>query len=356
MQKRETLSRKITDFLHRVGRRRLWIQTHDIPDPDALASAEAFRVVAAHFGVGAKIVCNGFPHRRENKVLIKECKIPLLPLESVRIRASSRPAWAFIDCLPGGGNVTLHPSAPGDLFFAIDHHGKPDRKLKNDSNGLVVVEPDVGATASLMGKVLLELEVPFPPRLASALSYAIITDTQDFSRGVSGVDLEVYSALFPFTNQKIISRLRNVTKPRFYFTTVHRALENAFSYRHVAWAYIGEVRTGESVAEMADFILSCERITWSLALGHTSDRLYISIRSSQPKARCARVIHRLIRGFHGTVGGHNEFAGGFVFLEKPDDPDEIADELVKRFVRITLRLPRSAEAPQGTPFVVTERA
>lgn len=351
MARTDTITKKISDFLRCVGRRRLWIQTHDIPDPDAIAAAEALRVIAREHGVHARIVCNGLPARRQNRVLLSECKIRIHPLESVKIRSAARSAWAYIDCLPGGGNVTMHQLAPGDLYMAIDHHKRPDIYRKEDPKIFIAVDPSVGATATMLAKALFRLEVPFPPRLASAISYAIITDTQDFSRGATEADLEMYSSLFPFTNQRIISRLRNVSKPRRYFRIVHSALENTFTYRYVAWAFVGEVLTGESVAEMADFILSCERITWALALGYTQDRLFISLRSSQPKARCARLIHRLVDDLHGTVGGHNEFAGGFLFLDGDSDTTMLADLLIRRFVRIVLRLKKSAEDPEGSPLV-----
>jgi nanoRNase/pAp phosphatase (c-di-AMP/oligoRNAs hydrolase) len=345
------VTHRIADFLEKIGNRKLWIQTHDIPDPDALASAEALRIIARSFNIRAQIVCNGLPHRRENKAMITKCAIHLRPLESVRIRSSARYAWAFIDCLPGRGNVTLNPYAPGDIYLAIDHHGKPGLSIRADKNAFIIHEPGVGATATLLGKALLQLEIPFPPRLASAISYAIITDTQDFSRGASETDLETYAALFPYANQRIISSLRTVPKPREYFRILHRALDNAAHYRHVAWANIGSVASGESVAEVADFILSGERITWSLALGYTVGRLLLSIRSSQKDARCSRVIHRIIRGFDGTAGGHNEFAGGFIRLDKDSDPDAVAEGVIRLYVGEALRLKKSADIPSGTPLV-----
>lgn len=351
MMKRDVSIKKVSDFLRRIGRRKLWIQTHDIPDPDAIASAEALRVIARDFGLNASIVINGFPNRRENTALIKECKIHLKPLESLRIRSAEQSAWAYVDCLPYKGNVTMHPLAPGDLYLAIDHHGKPETDEKNGVRPFIIHEPGVGATATLLTRMLLRMHVPFPPRLASALSYAIITDTLDFSREVSEADLEMYSALFPYTNQKIISRLRNAPKTREYFQIMHRALENASFYRNIAWADIGVVQSGESVAEMADLILSTERITWSLALGHNEGKMFLSLRSSQPKSRCSRVIHRIVRDLSGTVGGHNEFAGGFVFLEKGDDPTEVADTVTGHFLRTVLHLSKKADIPEGTPLV-----
>ncbi|HUT62738.1 MAG TPA: hypothetical protein VMZ04_02160 [Anaerolineae bacterium] len=351
MARRDSLKRNIKDFFELIVGRQLWIQTHDIPDPDALASAEAFRIIARYFGVSGRIVLNGFPNRRENRALIQECKIKTRPLESVKIRFALRSAWAFVDCLPGSGNVTLHPLAPGDIFMAIDHHVKAVNSWSDYPHAFITVNRTAGATATLIGKLLLELEIPFPPRLASALSYAIITDTQDFSRGASEVDLDMYAALFPLTNQKIISRLRNVTKPKQYFNIVHRSLANTYVYRHLAWVFIGEVESGESAAEMADFILSCERITWALALGNNPEKIFLSLRSSNPYARCEKIIHKLVPHSQSTVGGHNQFAGGYIIFDKTTDPNELADILVKRFVRLILRLPKSAEDPVGNLLV-----
>ncbi len=349
--KKNVSSVKVTEFLERVKGRRLLIQTHDVPDPDAIASAEAFRFIARAFDIKARIIAHGFPNRRENRALLRECKITVRPLETVKIQKPSRYAWVFIDCLPGRGNVTLHPHAPGDIFLAIDHHTEPETFSKQKGHGIYITDTNTGATASILSRILLDLDIPFPPRLASALSYAIITDTMDFSRGATQADLDSFSALFTKTNQKIISRLINVSKPRQYFSKVHASLANANFYRHVSWVFIGEVESGEIVAEMADFILSCERITWSLALGYNSDRLYLSIRSVNSKAQCGRVIHKLIEKHKGAASGHDLFAGGFIELDTPDDAVEVADIIIKRFIRIILRIPLSMDLPDGTPLV-----
>lgn len=350
------LIRKITEFMRLAKNRRLLIQTHDIPDPDAIASGEAFRLIAVHFGMKATLVANGLPQRRENKTLLQECLITLKPLDSVVIRDTSRYAWVYIDCLPYGGNVTMHPAAPGDLCMAIDHHGHHHLSQEQASNPFLVVEPDAGATATLLGEVLIEMGIPFTARLASAISYAIISDTQDFSRGASKTDLEVYASIFPHTDQRIISRIRNARKSRRYFRTVHKCLECALTCRNITWTWLGEVESGEIVAEMADFILSLENITWSLALGHTKDRMFLSMRSSSPTASCAKAIRRLVPFSPFTVGGHDLFAGGFIPIDHVEDIDEMADFLIERFIRHVLRIPASQAVPKGTPLIGSKRS
>ncbi len=343
----------VTGFFERVKNRRLYIQTHDVPDPDAAASAEAFRIIAKSFGLYGRIIANGFPNRRENKTLLKECHINIRPLDDVKIRNPNRYAWVYVDCRPGGGNVTLHQTAPGDLFLSIDHHIAKSLQAKMEKHGTFIMETSAGATSTIMGQVLFELGIPFPPRLAAALSYAIITDTMDFSRGSTKADLDLFTRLAPKTNQKIISRLRNVSKPRDYFRIMHNSIENTMIYRHLAWVYIGKVKTGEIVAEMADYILSCERITWSMAIGMSGDRMYLSLRSSAPKAHCETVIHRIASGHNGAVGGHDHYAGGYILLDEIDraDPEIAAKRLSDRFMRSILRIPRIEEVPSGSPLI-----
>ena len=354
MSAMEHLIPRISEFMNLAGGRHLLVQTHDIPDPDAIASAEAFRVIAVHFGVKASLVANGLPQRRENRTLLRECMISLRPLESLVVRNPGRYAWAFIDCLPGEGNVTLHPSAPGDLYIAIDHHGHPHLTRNQPSGNFLIVEPESGATATLLGELLIELGIPFSEKLASAMSYAIISDTQDFSRGASKTDLEVYAAIFPYTDQRIISRIRNTRKSRRYFSTVHRCLEHTSVYRNMAWTWIGEVESGEIVAEMADFILGLDHVVWTLALGHTSDRMFLSMRSSDQTADCAKMIRKLVPFSPFTVGGHDRFAGGFIPVDHVDDIDEMAEFLIERFIRQVLKIPASRPVPSGRGLIEKE--
>jgi nanoRNase/pAp phosphatase (c-di-AMP/oligoRNAs hydrolase) len=341
--------RKVDEFFDAAAGRRLVIQVHDVPDPDALASAEAFRAIASARGFHSMIVAHGFPQRRENRALIKACGIAIRSLDSIHIVTPGRYAWVYVDCLPGNGNLTLHEQAPGDLFLAIDHHAWAHRR-EFEGKSIYITDSTAGATATIMTRLLIDHDIEMTSKLASALSYAIITDTMDFSRGETQADLESFGALFPLTNQRIISRLRNVTKPRQYFRTVHHSLDNAAVYRHAAWVYCGEVGGGEIVAEMADFILSCERITWALAIGRCGLRLFMSMRSSNPKAHCGLMIGRVLAHMKGAVGGHDQFAGGYVELDAPGDADAAASEIIERFVRILYRIPHLRPVPPGSPL------
>jgi hypothetical protein len=74
--------------------------------------------------------------------------------------------------------------------------------------------------------------------------------------------------------------------------------------------------------------------TWVLSTGTYGDRLYLSIRTSNPRANAGNLIRKLI-GRRGKGGGHGTMAGGFLDL-----PENVADggralerQLAQRFAR-----------------------
>jgi hypothetical protein len=127
-------------------------------------------------------------------------------------------------------------------------------------------------------------------------------------------------------------------------------------YRNVAWTWIGKVENGEIVAEMADFILTLEHIEWSLALGHTTDRMFLSMRSTSPSASCAKMIRKLVPFSPFTVGGHDRFAGGFILVDHMDDIEEMAEFLIERFIHQLLKIPVSQPMPKAAPLIRLEKS
>ena len=63
------------------------------------------------------------------------------------------------------------------------------------------------------------------------------------------------------------------------------------------------------IHQMADLLLRFERRSWSLCIGRTDEYILLSLRSSNVRARCGKMISRLVRG-KGHAGGHDMVAGG----------------------------------------------
>lgn len=160
---------------------------------------------------------------------------------------------------------------------------------------------------------LKQAGVDIPPWLASAMAYAIETETLAFTRPATEQDRLAYAALIAAGNLRMIGAIRNAPLSRTHFTQLKDAIANARLYGHVAWTHLSEAEPPELVAEVADLLLRIERVTWSFCTGERGDQLLLSVRSARNDSRCGRIVRDAVRG-DGQGGGHDRMAAGAVPL------------------------------------------
>ena len=126
----------------------------------------------------------------------------------------------MLDTQPGTGNNSLPAGIKVDII--IDHH--PLR----ESSALcrwVDVRPDYGGTATILYEYLLAQEVTIGTKLATALFYAIKSETQDLGREANRPDREAYLRLFLLANKKLLYDITHPKLPKEYFLTINTAVE-----------------------------------------------------------------------------------------------------------------------------------
>ena len=155
------------------GKGRTLIIIHDNPDPDCLASAMALRhLLAVKLGRDAVIAFSGMIGRSENLAMARELEITLTPLEMVDLDGYS--AICMLDTQPGTGNNSLPAGRRVDVV--IDHH--PLREATKACRW-VDIRDDYGVTATILYEYLLAQDITIGTKLATALFYAIKSETQD---------------------------------------------------------------------------------------------------------------------------------------------------------------------------------
>ena len=285
------------------GRGKVIIVVHDNPDPDCLASALALRhLFVMKLNKEAVIAFSGMIARSENLVMAKELEITLIPLGIVDLKEYQ--VICMLDTQPGTGNNALPPDAQVDIL--VDHH--PARELSRQSRW-VDIRDDYGVTATIIYEYLLAQEVPIGTKLATALFYAIKSETQDLGREANRPDRDAYLRLFPLTNKKLLYEITHPKLPKEYFLTINNALEQTKIYGSLLIANLGRIMFPEMVAEMADFLLRLEGIETTLCMGHYAHEIVISIRTGRQDLNAGEIIKRLVVGL-GTAGGHGMMAGG----------------------------------------------
>ncbi|WP_020611156.1 DHH family phosphoesterase [Sediminispirochaeta bajacaliforniensis] len=292
------------------GKKELLILTHTHPDPDAIAAAVALRLLLRElFHVDASIAYSGIIARAENRTMVKKLNLPLKQYS--RIKASRYDGLALVDSQPGAGNNVLDASSFCDIV--IDHHPRRD-----DTKGaFVVIEPELGASATILIEWLDAAGVDLSADIATALAYAISSETQNMYREAARRDIRAYLSVYVRASIRKLAGIINANLPHYYFLQLGDAINNALMFGTMITTHLDEIRHPEIVAEMADFLLKHERIGTVLVSGRFRNHLIISIRTRSEGINAGRLIKQLPLD-PDNVGGHDRTAGGFFDLHGKD--------------------------------------
>ncbi|MEJ2633860.1 MAG: DHH family phosphoesterase [Calditrichia bacterium] len=310
-----------------AGRKHLLIVVHNNPDPDAIATAAALGFLAEQRSqLKVSIAYGGNIGRAENRAMVKKLKIHMKQINRVRFTKYDR--IALVDTQPGAGNNSL----PGDVkcHIVIDHH--PSRSDLNVEFG--VIKPEIGVSATILVEWLKESKLDIPGDLATALSYAINSETQNLGREASSRDIQAYLSVYVKSSMRKLAQITHPKLQRTYFVVLARALNHTNTFRNLICAHLGEVPSAEIVSEIADFLLRYERMGWALCTGRFKNQLIISVRSANRKARAGKLVKHLVPD-PNTVGGHDMIAGGFILMQDSDKKStkDLEEQLMQNFAR-----------------------
>ncbi len=318
----------LTDVLKRHRTVSLFVHNH--PDPDALASAYGLRYYLAKSGFPRVkgVFYSGLIGRAENREMIRLLKIGVRPAAKAE-KADLRQV-VLVDSQPFTGNVVLPKGAVP--VAAIDHH--PLRKV-SQSLPWCDIRPRYGSCSTIVYEMLVAREIPVPAPVATAFCYGISSETRRLGREGAAADRAAYLKLLAVANLKKLSRIEYPRLTREFFTHFARVLQRIQVYRTFACADLNDLPYPDFVAEMADFLLRIEGITWSLCVGRYGGTAYVSIRSTNPRGNASSLIKRILPK-QGRGGGHAMIAGGQVPVDpaQPDDYRLVADAVVDKALQI----------------------
>jgi len=299
--------------------------THNNPDPDAIASAAALAfLVKNRYKINVSLAYRGNIGRAENRAMIDKLSIHLKQFNRVHLKNYDR--IALVDGQPYAGNT---PDM--DYNLVIDHH-----PMRKDTKGdVLVIRPDVGVTATILVEWLIEADIDIPVNLATALAYAISSETQNLGRESCRADIQAYLHVYTRASMRKLAQILHPKLPRDYFINLARTLHRTIVFRHLICAHLGDIPAVEIVSEMADFLLRLERASWSFCTGRFKGQLILSVRTTNTNARAGKLVKQMVYDSR-TVGGHDMIAGGYVDVEKlkAADIDKLEDELTQKFAAI----------------------
>lgn len=326
------------------GRRRPLLQLQHNPDPDALASAFALRHVWKRiFRVDPVIAFTGSVGRAENRAMMRYLKIEIRPAFKVNYRHHD--LVMTVDTQPGAGTCRLPEGVFVDIV--VDHHPKLPRLVEPT---LSLQDETYGATSTLVGEMLLGNGIVVPQRVATALVYGIQTDTADLARNVSKHDEEVFAALYPLADHKLLGRIQRARVPESYFRAIELGLREAQVHDAAVSTHLGEIEHPDLVAEVADLLFRLEGMDWSFVTGSHARVLYASLRCIEKEGLDAgAVAHFVAQGTpKGSGGGHETLAAAQLPLPTGQPAQAAHAAALERF--FTATGPKRVSRRPLTPF------
>ena len=177
----------------------------------------------------------------------------------------------------------------------------------------MVIDTEAGATATILVEWFMDGGHPLTARLATALAYAIRSETQDLGREAGPRDMRAFLHVIAQASLKTLSRIVYPKLPETYFLALSRSLDRVRISGTLAISNLGDIPYPEFAAEVADLLLRICHISWTLAYGRLGDALFLSIRSTRRDAKAGQKIKKLVPDPR-MAGGHDTFAGGRVDL------------------------------------------
>jgi nanoRNase/pAp phosphatase (c-di-AMP/oligoRNAs hydrolase) len=301
------------------------IFTHNEPDPDAMASALAFQAICKHEGVKSKIYYGGEISHQENIALVNLLEIELHQIKSeddVTVALNNSSKVVMIETAVPSQNNPL----PADMVpnIVLDHHSTAKNVVASD---LMDIRSDVGALSTILTVYLQQLNVKIDSKLATALLYALKTDTKSFTRNVSPTDLKAAAFLSPFSDEKIIKQIESPPMTPYTMDVIGNAIVNREVKDGVLFSSVGYVEERDSLPQAAEFLLREKDIRIVGLCGIRGYNIHISARNTDSNVHLGEAVKKAFSEY-GSAGGHATSAGVLISLDRINIADKSNKELI----------------------------
>ena len=283
---------------------RVLILLHNDPDPDALASGLALRNLLRRTKTTAIIGAVQGVTRPENLRMANMLDIHVEPVTPASFGEFERIATVDVQPHYFGGMLQR-----ADLV--IDHH--PEQP--GYSAVFKDIRADYGSTSTILTEHLRAVDVNISERTATAMLYAIKSDTLFFARHTNRVDLEAFTFLYPLADAALIRKMEGaeITMERLRY--VNRASQDGVMKEQIFSAFIGEAPREDFIPYTADFFLQLEDVKWTIIAGVVGTSFIVSVRNLGYSRNAGEFVKRWF-GDIGSAGGHRAMAKAVVPVAK----------------------------------------
>jgi nanoRNase/pAp phosphatase (c-di-AMP/oligoRNAs hydrolase) len=282
---------------------RVLILTHNDPDPDALASGLALRSLLRRTRTTAILGCLQGVTRPENQRMVKLLDLQYEVLQPDDLRDFEK--VALVDVQPH-----YFPGLLDHADLVVDHHPEQAGYTAIYKD----IRPEFGSTSTILTEHLRAVDMDISERTATAMLYAIKSDTLFFNRQANRADLDAFTYLYPLADAGLVRKMEGseITAERLEY--VIKAWQNGRMMEHVYCAFLGEPPREDFVPYVADFYMQLEDVQWTVISGVVNDTFVVSVRNLGYSRNAGDFVRRWFSGI-GSAGGHRTMAKAVVPLE-----------------------------------------
>ena len=298
----------------------VWIQTHNFPDPDAIASAFGLQELLGQFGIAARLCHDGEIDKLSSVKMLTRLGAELHPYREIENEMRAEDTIILVDCQKNTGNTT---DFIGDEAAVIDHHPTFEQAEYQYADLRIT-----GACASLVADYFRALGVEPSRKAATALLYGMRMDTLQFSRGVTGFDIEMFGFLFPYVEQTLLQELETNNMEFGDLHAYGASIDHIRVFGVVGFSYLDFECPDALVGMLSDFLLSLVEVEVVVLYARRKGGFKFSFRSERSDVNAGILAQQGLKEW-GNGGGHATMAGGFVPREKLTVEDGLVYETVQ---------------------------
>jgi nanoRNase/pAp phosphatase (c-di-AMP/oligoRNAs hydrolase) len=299
--KLESLVRLLRDAPDEV-----FLQPHNVPDPDAIASCLGLQYLLARKGIESKIVYDQEIEKANSLRMLDLFDVSLVLARDAYTLGEED--WAvLVDVQKGNANIT---DLPTDEVAVIDHH----EYKGNQGYRFEDVRPGTGSCSSIIAEYFFENAVVPPSRVATALLYGIFMDTDNLTRGGTTLDIDMFYHLYGLADIPLIAELKSNEISLDDLRLYGDAFKSVETYDKMGFLRLTSVNDS-LLGAASDIVVNIAGINIVVAYAIRDNGVKLSVRSVDENTRANDMVRYLVDGI-GIGGGHDHMAGGFIPANK----------------------------------------
>jgi len=293
---------KLEELANVITKEHVYIQMHNYPDQDALASAFGLQALLGIKGKTTTICYNGQIDKYNTLKMIELLDIKIY--DSNEFSMDEDDEIILVDGQKGNGNME---DLVGNEIACIDHHPVQDVT----GYRFYDIRSQVGACSSIIAQYFVENNIEFSTNVATALVYGLKMDTANLSRRVSNTDIDMFCHLYKKADLEILCSFENCCLRKEDLSAYQAAISNLKLHGRVGIAKIGDDCSEAIIGSISDFLLTLAEIDCTLVYSYRVGGLKFSVRSEAKTVDAGKIIKEALKGF-GEGGGHATMAAGFL--------------------------------------------